>query len=483
MSAPVIDQEGKRSGGGGLLFSLVLALIFILVVLMPLEPSDYWTYLRVGQEILETRSIPAVEFMTYTSAGNPAFFAYWLPSVVFLKIYEIGGLALTALVTGLWVLAFYALLWLCLKEVKIPPATATLVLFITALMGSNNWSTRPQIFAYPLFALTVWLLLRARTRSWRGLAWIPLIAVLWVNLHGSFILLFVLLISALVFGNSARKPLLLVTLASLAATLLNPYGLGLWSHTARMVGSDLIKTFSTEWFPPVNQGWQLNLFFGSLLIVPILAAFTPARLPRIFWVWFLGFGWMAFSSVRYVVWFTFVEALVVAQMALPWLGVWLDRRELFKQKVFNSVITIILFGVALAFLPGVRQTWWREAPPELTATTPVEAVEWLSEHPELPDHLWANWVASIYMSYALPERQVWITNRIEDFPEEQHLDNQRLMRAAQDWPQILDKYDVNLLLLDRAREKPLITAVLRAGEWVEVYRSDDSLIFVRQAAD
>lgn len=478
MNTPMIDQNEKRLGGG-LLLSLVLALIFILVVLMPLEPSDYWTYQRIGQEILRAGNIPTTEFMTYTSGGNPAFFAYWLPSILFLKIYEIGGLAFTALVTGLCVTAFYALLSKCLKELNIPPVTATLVVFVTALMGSNNWSTRPQIFAYPLFALTVWLLLRARTRSWRGLMWIPLIAVLWVNVHGSFILLFVLLVSALIFGAALRKPLLLVTLASLAATLVNPYGLDLWAHTAGMVGSDLIKTVSTEWFPPVNQGWQLNLFFGSLLVVPVLAAFSPARAQRLSWIWFLGFGWMALSGIRYVIWFTFVEALLVAQLAVPWLGACLDRRELFQQKTFNLILSLVLWGFALTFLPGIRQSWWREAPPELTDTTPVEAVGWLAEHPELPDHLWANWVASIYMSYALPEREVWITNRIEDFPEAQHLDNQRLMRAAYDWPEILEKYGVNTLLLDRTREQPLIQAVERSGDWREIYRDDHSLIFER----
>ena len=71
MNAPS-NASSVRRAGGGLLLSLVLAVIFILVVLMPLEPSDYWTYLRIGQEILRTGSLPQVEFMTYTSGGNPA---------------------------------------------------------------------------------------------------------------------------------------------------------------------------------------------------------------------------------------------------------------------------------------------------------------------------------------------------------------------------------------------------------------------------
>ncbi|KAF0104569.1 MAG: hypothetical protein FD147_2657 [Chloroflexi bacterium] len=118
-----------------------------------------------------------------------------------------------------------------------------------------------------------------------------------------------------------------------------------------------------------------------------------------------------------------------------------------------------------------------QAPPDFMDTTPVRGVEWLKQHPKLPGEQWSNWVASIYMTYALPERKVWITNRIEDFPEEQHLDNKRLMRATWDWQAILDKYRANLLL-DRKYEDPIVQAVSASPAWQEVYRDDRSPTFM-----
>ncbi|MRS02469.1 hypothetical protein EG832_04465, partial [bacterium] len=92
MTQPGGAQTRRSSYAGFLLLSLVLAFIYIIVVLMPLEPSDYWTYLRIGDQIARTLAIPTTEFMTYTSNGQPALYSYWLASLLLFGIYKSGGL-------------------------------------------------------------------------------------------------------------------------------------------------------------------------------------------------------------------------------------------------------------------------------------------------------------------------------------------------------------------------------------------------------
>ena len=474
------SRDLHSSYSGFLLLSLVLAVIFLIVVLMPLEPSDYWTYLRIGQEIVNTHTLPATEFMSYASNGGPAVYSYWLASLLFLGINKAGGLTLTALLMGFCVVLFYIFVWRCLRELKIGPVASALILLVTALMGSNNWSTRPQVFALPLFGFSLLLLVRWLNGHERLLWTLPLVSVLWVNLHGSFVLLYVLLLSALVFGGGQRKTLLWVTLLCLAVSLLNPYCLRIWSNTFGMIGNDVISQFSSEWQPPVNVGWQMNLFFGSFLLIAFVSAFTKERVKLIWWVWFIGFGWMALSSVRYDIWFSVVVALVLAQLCSPWLQQTLDRRLILPNRAFNLALGIMMMAGTLAFLPGIRQSWWAQAPADVTESTPVEAAAWLQGHPELPDNVWSNWVASIYMSYAVPERKVWMTNRIEDYDEQVLLDNKRLSRAAFDWQQILEKYNVNTLLLDRNYDSALLQSALASGVWQQVYQNDQSVILVSE---
>ena len=473
------EPARQNSYSGFLILSLVLAVIFIIVVLMPLEPSDYWTYLRIGQEIIRIHALPSTEFMTFTSGGHPAVFSYWLPSLALLGIYKLGGLTLTALIMGVCVVLCYVFFWLCLRNLKLGSISSGLVLLLVALMGSNNWSTRPQNFVLPLFGASLYLLVRWFRGQDRELWLFPLISVLWVNLHGSFILLFVLLFSALIFGGGDRKKLLWITLASAAATLMNPYGFGLWKNTLGMIGNPMINKYSYEWQPPANNGWQLNLFFATLLIIALAAAFSKVRLKPIWWVWFLGFGWMALSSIRYVIWFSMVSVLLLAQLALPWLDRFVDRKPVLQQKLFNLILGVLILVFPLSCLPGIRQLWWTQAPANVTDTTPVKAVEWMKSQPNLPEQVWANWAASIYMSYALPEHKVWITNRIEDFDEQIFVDNRKLMSGSYDWQAILDKYGVKTLLLDRANNKPLIKAVNSSNDWKQVYQDDLMSIYER----
>ena len=69
-----------------------------------------------------------------------------------------------------------------------------------------------------------------------------------------------------------------------------------------------------EWLPPVNTGWQMNIFFLWLLGFPLLAVLSSVRLNRLEWTWFLGFGFLALWGERYVIWFVFILIVLTAQL-------------------------------------------------------------------------------------------------------------------------------------------------------------------------
>ena len=72
------------------------------------------------------------------------------------------------------------------------------------------------------------------------------------------------------------------------------------------------QLFSAEWLPPVNTGWQMNIFFLWLLGFPLLAVLSPRKLDRLEWTWFLGFGFLALWGERYVIWFVFILVVLTA---------------------------------------------------------------------------------------------------------------------------------------------------------------------------
>lgn len=481
--------------------SLPLFLLLSLAFLLPISPNDYWWYLRLGSEILAARAIPTLETFTQTQAGQPMVYHSWLSALILFGAYQLGKLSLTFLLRGGVLALTYGILWKIMRERGASAPLASLVSFFGILAGSVNWAMRPQLFAYPLFAWTVWILLKwDEDESARDLYLLPFISTLWTNLHGSFVLLFLLGGAAFLFGRgdkerftiharkgtkaqstqifawwSRRKTLAFALLLSLLATLINPRGVGVWVYVKDSLTVISNQAYSREWMPPLNEGWQMNLFFGWVLLFLTVASLRSRSLSRLGAVWMLGFGWLAFSGLRYGIWFLFLLAIFTAEL----LDDWLKPRPRRGIPAMDYAISALLLIFPLMLLPGIREAWWADAPPALSAETPLNAAEWLKAHPEIPDPLWAELAYSSYLVYALPERPVWIDTRFEVYPPE-HWERYKAIDAARrDWEILLEAEGIQSLLLSKSEQAALIQAVDFSTKWREVYSDETSVIFVK----
>ncbi len=235
----------------------------------------------------------------------------WLAGVFFWWAYAWGGASLTFFVRGVLIGLTYSLIWSAARQ-NSGPRLATILVLVLGLASSNNWQMRAQLFAYPLFAFCLFALLKWQAGNNKYLWGIPLVTSVWVNVHGSFILAFLLAGAALVFGKGNRKALFFTLVLMFAVTLANPQGIHLWGHVAFMLTTPSNQAYSLEWQPPVNAGWQMNIFFAWTLLFAPLVAFSARKLSVLEWVWFLGFGWLAFSGLRYVIWFLFILTVLTS---------------------------------------------------------------------------------------------------------------------------------------------------------------------------
>ncbi len=456
-------------------------LLLSIVVLLPLYPNDFWPFLRIGQEIIKIDGIPSSEFMTFTQFNQPAIYLYWLPSLFFYGVYKLGGVTLISLVSFICISCFYLELWLCMREFKTGTLTSSFILLITGLIGINNLMIRPQLLSYPLFGLTLLTIIRWQKGNNKLLWFVPFMALLWANFHGSFILLFFILIPAILFGTGNRKYLLIASGIAFLFTFFNPYGPELWVKMFLMVNKESITLYSAEWQPLLNKGWQANIFFITLLTIPILVALFKPKIHMLYWIWFVGFGWMALSAVRYIFWFLAIEVIFLAMLLSPFFNRYLERFNILKNRTANLMIGIILLCFPLALLPGIRNRWWQQAPPIYNYLTPIDAAKWIKQHPQLPGEMWSDFSYSTYLTYALPERKVFMTNRFEDFPVEQIIDERHISQAYDDWEFLMKKYSINMIVASITTQPDLITAASSSSDWDEVYRDTQTVLFVRRS--
>ena len=211
-----------------------------------------------------------------------------------------------------------------------------------------------------------------------------------------------------------------------------------------------------------------------------LAAVATKKPTALEWLWFLGFGWMALSGLRYGIWLSAVMVIITARLLVEWLGSRIDRPGSFRNPVMNLAIGSFMLMMSFAFLPGLRQAWWPVSIPILN-NTPEKAVKWLAERPDIPGPLWGELAFSSYLTFALPDRPVWIHTRFEAFPPDHVMRYLNISSAAQGWNEMLEEEGANLLLLNLNEQKNLIAAVEKLDTWKEVYRDEIAVIFVRQS--
>ncbi len=477
----MIEQPKRNTSYDALWLSIGLVPLILIALLLPLTPHDYWWYLRLGQDVIRLGRVPSYETYSFTQVGEHIINQPWLSAVIFWLTYRDGGLNLTFFLRAVCIAATYGLLWSWMRQMGAGPRLSSILIIVAGLASSNNWSFRPQMFAYPLFALTILILWRWQRENNKFLWLLPLIAVLWANLHDSFLLMFILEGAALIFGRGNRKSMILVTSLSFLATLLTPYDITLWSSLARDFVANPQWDVSSEWLPPTNSGWQMNIFFAWILAIVPLAAISSRRLSLLEWGWLLGLLWMSLSGIRYVIWGIFVLAAFSAYLLADWDMRWLDRPTRIGQPVLNYALAGVFLLSSMVALPQLRSSLGIRAQPTISPDTPIAATEWLSQHPDLPGPLWSDLVFSSYLIFALPLRSVWIDTRFAMvYTPLEYARYAVIASAGPGWEGLLDRSGINLIMISVNGEADLLQALQASDAWCLDYRDSVAAIFSRR---
>src|SRR5438552_5321990 len=175
----------------GIVFTVTLLQVLFLSagVLRLFHDSDTGWHVRNGEAILSTAAVPRADGFSYTRDGAPWFAWEWLSDAVFGAVHRFAGLPGVAMIAALAIavtVSGAAYLAGSMSGSLFFTAVATVLLLGTTSM---HWLARPHVFSW-ILAL-VFLAVAERERrgtAGRALYLLPLVAALWANLHGSFLL-------------------------------------------------------------------------------------------------------------------------------------------------------------------------------------------------------------------------------------------------------------------------------------------------------
>jgi hypothetical protein len=402
---------------------------------------------------------------------------------------------------GLSAIVAFHLALLCLVSVivyrtarlRVGPTIAFAVTCLVMATTTIHWLARPHLLTWLFLAVFYFLLERADfTGAYKPLLALPVLMILWVNLHPGFVVgLLVLaawsasaLLRCWLAGDSMNRFrrrdeafwLCLALAACLAATCANPYFLRLDGHIASyLFSSSSVTSQVAEWLPPNFRNPRLH-WFELLLPLAVGAALCQGLRGHLaHCATVLGSMHLALGSVRNVPLFAIVAVGPLAAMTGPLLthsgfGVQLEAGEHALALRRSRASTGASYVLGLAVLFGVL---WRGAAGFGPASSlPIDAARQLPTGRLFTTDRWAD-----YLIYTQPGRKVYFDCRNDAYGDEVVEDYITVMTAAPGWSSVLDKYSVNVALVPKM--SAISAALSESHDWKLSYQDPVAAVFTR----
>jgi len=477
-------------------------------------------HIRNGQLMLQTHSITRVDPFSASMSGQPWYAWEWLYDLLIAVIHHVLGLNgvvfyTAAIMAATFVLVFHlAMRW----GGSLPVTLFLLVLSLGA--SAIHFLARPHVVSW-LFTV-IWFELLDSAASARDsernrrLFYLPVLMLLWVNMHGGFLLGFALLGVYLVGGaiewftrrdqreevQRWLKRLGLVTLLSLLATFINPYGYRLHLHIYRYLSDRFLMDSVIEFRSPDFHNVAQECF-AVLLLVAIAALASARRKPtpgQLLVILFAAYSGLyatrnlPVSSILLTLTIapllseSIAKASENAAIAL-WLRGLLSRLHGFSMRMENLELRfqghlwlVLVFALGLwacAHGGKIGSTQWINAYFD-GKRFPVEAAEVIVQRdvrePIFCPDQWGGYL--IYRLY--PQTKVLVDDRHDLYGDQFFKDYLKVVFVQPDWQKVLDERHVDWVLMQKNSSPGTILG--QTPGWRLIHGDGTAVLFHREGS-
>jgi hypothetical protein len=467
----------------------ILVLLAVAVSLRPGLENDAWWHLASGRWMLAERSWLRVDIFSWTVRGDDWPRPGLVADLAMAGLHAVGGIPL--LVAGA-AACFVAAVVITLLAVRASPLATITVGVLVVLTMVVAATPRPLVASLPLTAVAV-LVLDREARLPDGSPWLwtlPVLALLWVNLHGAFVVLFVLVgchgLARIIDAPRQQRPtsswrpvgrLFVVGVLALLATVVNPFGAAMLLYPLETLQLEVLSEAIHEWRQPTLGDPQFWPLFGLAATAGVALVRAGDRRQTLDIVVLAVFGGLALTAARHAAVFAIVAFPVVARL--------LSDHESMSVRDSWAAATPGERPIEAAVLLVVASFVTVVSSPALTVTGNERAIaDWHGDRViarvaegDLPGRLWNSYDLGGHVIWlGEPDVLVSIDSRTDLYGDEAVREHLAEWRGERDAPTRFSELGIGTVLVER--QAPLVDQLENAG-WRRV--DDDQVAVVLQA--
>lgn len=439
------------------------------------DPGTTW-HLRLGRDILANGSVPRADTLTFTHANQPWVDQSWAFDVILATVYCARGWSGAIALAALGLATLYAAMARGLIRDGISPIVAIVVALLAAAIGGIHFLIRPHLFTFALVYLTFRACQKQHeTGGWR-IALIPLYTAILANLHGGFVAL-PLIVATAAIGHAISGPwdplrrrevgkFGLILAACLLAGLLNPYGLGLYRHVAKLLVSSGVTSLITEYQPAPFGKPEAKMLEWAVLGLIALPVISSGRVERYHLAHVLVWLHLALTSIR--------NAPFFAMAAAPALAALVDGLPILYRKNWKPdtrlpawaaamTVAVMCLVVFRADLGGFDPKKW-----------PLPALASLDDQPIsarlFHEQDWGGLIAA----ESQPLRPTYLDDRFELFGKKGIVEYIDVLTGGPVWDEVRDRDRIELVWL--RPDRGLAKRLKKDHDWNVLYEDKVSVL-------
>jgi hypothetical protein len=516
------------SAGDLIFVALLGSLVLTVLSVRLLGDAGIGWHIRTGQLILATHAIPHIDPFSATtslvSPGQPWFAWEWLYDVVVGWLDRAAGLNGVVLFTALIIALVFAWTFRLLLRRGTNVLVALILVLLAASAAMIHFLARPHVLSWLFTVIWFWVLESSEnscagshsdSRRRRYLWLLPVLMLLWVNVHGGFLVGFALLgiywcsaawqwlrmkedrfedaLQKIQAGRRFRA-LTLTGILSAAATLVNPYGVHLHIHIYRYLSNRFLMDHIDEFQSP-NFHYVAQKCFAGLLLLTLVALTAKRRkigvsqgLVVLFAVYS---GLYASRNIP-------VSSQLLILVIGPWLSDAMEKLRERRQRLASAgflqrmeAIELSLRGHLWPIAAIVLTGWIAAQGGKLGGSTlmdahfdgkrfPAAAVDYLEKQnvqgPLVSPDYWGG-----YLIYRLYPRVRMVVDDRHDFYGEEFLKSYlKMVHVEPGWEDFLQQHQAQSVIAPK--DSALANILLETASWRAIYSDDVAVAFVRTPA-